>query len=48
VGTLVFGPISLRTGKLVPFGIFLAVGAGVAEVWGGMIVQWYAVQILGL
>jgi leader peptidase (prepilin peptidase) / N-methyltransferase len=47
VGTVVFGPISWRTGKLVPFGIFLALGASVVEVWGAAIVHWYATTILG-
>lgn len=41
VGSIVFLPISLKTQKLVPFGIFLAVGAAVAEGWGDMIVRWY-------
>lgn len=40
-GSLIFGPISLKTGKLVPFGIFLALGAGITEPWGQAIVQWY-------
>jgi leader peptidase (prepilin peptidase)/N-methyltransferase len=40
-GSLIFGPISAKTGKLVPFGIFLALGAGIAEPWGHAIVQWY-------
>ncbi|HEX2204835.1 MAG TPA: prepilin peptidase [Longimicrobium sp.] len=40
-GSLIFGPISLKTGKLVPFGIFLALGAGIAEPWGRTIVDWY-------
>jgi leader peptidase (prepilin peptidase) / N-methyltransferase len=48
VGTVVFGPISWRTGKLVPFGIFLALGAGITEVWGGAITGWYTSTILGL
>jgi leader peptidase (prepilin peptidase) / N-methyltransferase len=48
VGTLVFGPISWRTGKLVPFGIFLAIGAAVTEVWGAAITGWYAATILGV
>jgi leader peptidase (prepilin peptidase) / N-methyltransferase len=48
VGTLVFGPISIRTGKLVPFGIFLALGAGITEAWGGQLVDWYATQVMGL
>jgi len=33
--------VSLRTGKLVPFGVFLALGAGVAYRWGSEIVGWY-------
>lgn len=48
LGALVFAPFSLRTGKLVPFGIFLAVGAGVAYTWGDVIVAWYAATVLGL
>jgi leader peptidase (prepilin peptidase) / N-methyltransferase len=48
VGTLIFLPITLRTSKLVPFGIFLAVGAAVTEAWGGAIVEWYRVNMLGL
>ena len=40
-GSLIFGPISIKTGKLVPFGIFLALGAGIAEGWGSQIVNWY-------
>lgn len=41
VGALIFGPISLKTGKLVPFGIFLAVGSLVTFVWGDQLVTWY-------
>ena len=40
-GSVIFGPISLKTGKLVPFGIFLALGAAVTEPWGSAIVAWY-------
>jgi leader peptidase (prepilin peptidase) / N-methyltransferase len=47
VGTLVFGPYSLRTGKLVPFGIFLAIGAAVTQAWGGDILRWYGTAVLG-
>lgn len=47
VGTLIFLPISLRTKKLVPFGIFLAVGAAVTEAWGDALVEWYRVNMLG-
>jgi leader peptidase (prepilin peptidase) / N-methyltransferase len=42
VGTIVFLPISLRTEKLVPFGIFLSLGAFVTALWGDEFVAWYA------
>jgi leader peptidase (prepilin peptidase) / N-methyltransferase len=48
VGTVIFLPISLRTKRLVPFGIFLAVGGAVTEAWGDMIVGWYSTNVLGL
>lgn len=47
-GTLIFGPISLKTGKLVPFGIFLAVGAFITHVWGALLIDWYVTRMLGL
>jgi leader peptidase (prepilin peptidase) / N-methyltransferase len=47
VGSIVFLPITLKTRKLVPFGIFLAVGAAVAEGWGDLIVGWYTTTYLG-
>ncbi len=47
VGTIVFGPISYRTGKLVPFGIFLGVGAAVTYIWGDPLVGWYLDWALG-
>jgi leader peptidase (prepilin peptidase)/N-methyltransferase len=47
VGTAVFLPISLRTQKLVPFGVFLALGAALTEIWGASIISWYRVGILG-
>lgn len=47
-GSVVFGPISLKTGKLVPFGIFLALGAAIAEVWGSQLVAWYLHTIVGV
>lgn len=46
-GTLIFLPISLRTRKLVPFGIFLSVGAAATEVWGSQLVEWYTRNVLG-
>jgi leader peptidase (prepilin peptidase)/N-methyltransferase len=46
-GSLIFGPISWKTGKLVPFGIFLAVGASITYGWGGRLVEWYSTNFLG-
>jgi leader peptidase (prepilin peptidase) / N-methyltransferase len=48
IGSLIFGPISLRTGKLVPFGIFLALGAAITEPWGDAITQWYLRTFVGI
>lgn len=47
LGTLVFLPISMKTEKLVPFGIFLALGAAVTEPWGDLMVDWYLRTFLG-
>jgi leader peptidase (prepilin peptidase) / N-methyltransferase len=47
VGTLIFLPLSLRTRRLVPFGIFLAVGAALTQAWGAQILQWYTSVVLG-
>ncbi len=47
VGAVIFGPIGLKTGKLVPFGIFLAVGAAVVYIWGDALINWYAIWSLG-
>ena len=41
LGSVVFGPIAWKTGKLVPFGIFLAAGAAVPWGWGPDLIQWY-------
>lgn len=48
IGAVIFGPIGLKTGKLVPFGIFLALGAAVVFVFGDSMVAWYAERVLGL
>lgn len=48
LGSLIFGPISWKTKKLVPFGIFLSVGGAVTYVWGGAIMTWYVTSVLGL
>lgn len=34
--------------RLIPFGVFLAVGGGVAYVWGEPIVRWYLESVVGL
>jgi leader peptidase (prepilin peptidase) / N-methyltransferase len=41
-GTLIFGPLSLKTKKEVPFGVFLGLGAAIAFVFGQAIVDWYS------
>jgi len=41
LGTVIFGPISYRTGKLVPFGVFLSVGAAATYFWGEWLVDLY-------
>ena len=46
LGSVIFGPISFKTGKLVPFGIFLAAGAAVTYGWGDLIIEWYVTAIL--
>ena len=48
LGSVVFGPIAWKTGKLVPFGIFLAVGASVSYGWGERLIAWYTVNFLGI
>ncbi len=48
IGAVIFGPIALKTGRLVPFGVFLAVGAAVVLVWGDAMVGWYVTHMLGL
>lgn len=47
VGAVVFAPISLRTKRLVPFGVFLAVGAAVILLWGEKLIRWYRSGLLG-
>ncbi|MGH7531397.1 MAG: prepilin peptidase [Gemmatimonadales bacterium] len=41
LGSLIFIPLSLKKKRLVPFGVFLAVGAAVAFVFGDAIITWY-------
>jgi leader peptidase (prepilin peptidase)/N-methyltransferase len=45
-GSLIFAPISYRTGKLVPFGIFLALGAALTEPFGQAMIDWYVRSFL--
>ena len=40
-GSLIFGPISLKTGKMVPFGVFLALGAAATFLLGDVLIDWY-------
>ncbi len=40
-GSIIFGPISLKTGKLVPFGVFLALGAALTFLFGDFLIGWY-------
>lgn len=42
VGSVIFGPIAWKTKKLVPFGIFLAVGAAATWLVGDPLLAWYA------
>jgi leader peptidase (prepilin peptidase)/N-methyltransferase len=41
LGSLIFIPLSIKKKRLVPFGVFLAVGAVVAFVFGASIIAWY-------
>jgi leader peptidase (prepilin peptidase)/N-methyltransferase len=46
LGSVIFGPISYKTKKLVPFGIFLAAAAAVTYGFGPDIIEWYQTNIL--
>ena len=41
LGSLIFVPLSLKKKRLVPFGVFLALGAAVTFVFGDAIIVWY-------
>lgn len=41
LGVAVFGPISWKSGKLIPFGVFLSAGAFVSWFWGDAMIRWY-------
>src|SRR2546430_17343566 len=41
LGSLIFVPLSLKKKRLVPLGVFLALGAAVTFVMGDAIIAWY-------
>lgn len=41
LGSLIFVPLTLKKKRLVPFGVFLALGAAVTFVFGDAIIAWY-------
>jgi leader peptidase (prepilin peptidase) / N-methyltransferase len=41
LGSIIFVPLTLKKKRLVPFGVFLAVGAAVTFVFGDAIITWY-------
>ena len=47
LGSAIFGPVSLKTGRPVPFGVFLALGAAIAYAWGDSLAAWYLQGVLG-
>jgi leader peptidase (prepilin peptidase)/N-methyltransferase len=47
LGTLIFVPLTLRKKRLVPFGVFLALGAVATFVAGDAIVTWYSEFLRG-
>lgn len=49
LGTVIFLPIKLAgKDKLVPFGIFLAIGAAATWIAGPALIEWYRVSMLGM
>ncbi len=46
LGSVIFGPISYKTKKLVPFGIFLAAAAAVTYGFGPEMIDWYMTRVL--
>ena len=47
LGSAIVGPVSLKTGRPVPFGVFLALGAAIAYLWGDSLAAWYLQGVLG-
>ncbi len=49
LGTMIFVPLALiGKKKLVPFGVFLALGAAVTFLWGAAVIAWYQSYLVGL
>lgn len=49
LGTMIFVPLALiGKKKLVPFGVFLALGAAVTYLWGAAVIAWYQSYLVGL
>jgi len=46
-GTIVFAPLSVKTKKEVPFGVFLGLGAAIAFLFGDALVEWYSNTVFG-
>lgn len=46
-GTIIFGPISLKTRREVPFGVFLALGAAITFLFGDVLLAGYRDLFLG-
>ena len=40
-GAVIFGPIAWKTGRMVPFGVFLALGGAVTWIWAEALLPWY-------
>ena len=43
---LVFGPISALSRRLIPLGVFLAIGAAISYTWGEALLGWYRASVL--
>ncbi len=42
-----FAPLSLKTKREVPFGVFLGLGAAIAFLFGQSFVEWYSQAAFG-
>lgn len=45
---LVFGPVASLSKRLIPLGVFLAAGGGVAYAWGEQMLRWYLSSVVGI